>query len=69
MNDTIVTVNIKIVKNLGNFESLHMEAGVSTPLLSGETFGKGFDRVYNAVEEKLTERIDEAIKELKAIGE
>ena len=68
MSETLVTVNIKIIKNLGNFESLHIEAGVTTPLREGELFDDGFSRVYSSVERNLAEKIEEAVAELKKIG-
>jgi hypothetical protein len=67
MSQTTVRVTIKVVKNLGNFESLHMEAGVETPLKDGESFDEGFNRVYDAVERNLGEKISDAVQELKSI--
>lgn len=70
MTDTPLTqihVSIKVVKNLGDFNSLHIEAGVTAPKRPDESFEDGFDRVYNAVESKIEEKIAEAVKELKRV--
>jgi hypothetical protein len=69
MSDSLteIRVNIKVVKNLGNYNMLHMEAGVSTPKRADETFEEGFERVYNAVETAISDKLAEAVAELKKV--
>jgi hypothetical protein len=63
-----VSVSIKIVKNLGNFESIHMEAGCTAPIKFDESYDDAFERVYDLVERNLSKKIDEAVKEIEKIG-
>jgi hypothetical protein len=62
--DTKVTVTLGYTKNLGNFESLRLDLGVTDSRRDGENINDAFERVYKFVEDKLTQKITEANKEL-----
>lgn len=65
----VIKYNVKIVKNLGNFESVHVEAGAedSPRELQGvtETAQETFDRLKAFVEKNLVESVNEYVKDLK----
>lgn len=60
---TKVNVTLGYTLNLGNFQSLRIDLGVIDSRRDGETIDQAFDRVYNFVEDKLTEKIKEAENE------
>lgn len=60
---TKVNVTLGYTLNLGNFQSLRIDLGVVDSLREGEGINAGFDRIYNFVEAKLTEKIKEAENE------
>jgi hypothetical protein len=60
---TKINVTLGYTLNLGNFQSLRIDLGVVDNLRDGENINVGFDRVYNFVEAKLTEKIKEAENE------
>jgi len=63
---TVVKVNLKFVRNLGNYESVHVELGVEDFVReSDENTGAAMDRVYKFVEAKVVEKVAEIEKELK----
>lgn len=64
MNTTTVKVGLKFVKNLGNYESLHVDIGVEDYVRQGESVGEATERVYKFVEAKLKEKVDEISEEL-----
>jgi hypothetical protein len=66
-SQTTIHVSIKIVKNLGDFNSLHIEAGTTSPKREDETFDEAFDRIYDKVEEKIEEKIAQAVTALKKV--
>lgn len=61
---TTVKVGLKFVRNLGNYESLHVDIGVEDTVRQGETVNEATERVYKFVETKLKEKVDEITKEL-----
>lgn len=63
-NDTKVTVTLGYTLNLGNFQSLRLDLGVEDSRRDGENINDAFERVYKFVEDKLTEKIQEAKDEL-----
>ena len=63
-NETKVSVTLGYTLNLGNFQSLRLDLGVVDMKRDGETTNDAFDRVYDFVETKLTEKINEARSEL-----
>jgi hypothetical protein len=62
--DTKVSVTLGYTLNLGNFQSLRLDLGIVDSRRNGETPDQAFDRVYKFVEDKLTEKINEAKSEI-----
>jgi hypothetical protein len=61
---TKVNVTLGYTLNLGNFQSLRLDLGVVDSKRDGETTNDAFERVYKFVEDKLTEKINEAKSEI-----
>lgn len=61
---TKVSVTLGYTLNLGNFQSLRLDLGVTDGKREGENTNDAFERVYKFVEDKLTEKINEAKAEL-----
>ena len=61
--DTKVSVTLGYTLNLGNFQSLRLDLGVVDSRHNGENINQAFERVYKFVEDKLTEKIQEAQSE------
>ena len=59
-DSTKVSVTLGYTLNLGNFQSLRIDLGVVDSKRDGENSDQAFDRVYKFVEDKLTEKIQEA---------
>jgi hypothetical protein len=57
-------VGLKFVKNLGNYESLHVDIGIEDSVRQGETANEATDRVYKFVEAKLMEKVKAITEEL-----
>jgi hypothetical protein len=62
--DTKVNVTLGYTLNLGNFQSLRLDLGVVDSARNGENINQAFERVYKFVEDKLTEKIQEAKSEI-----
>jgi hypothetical protein len=62
--DTKVSVTLGYTLNLGNFQSLRLDLSVSDSKRNGENTNEAFERVYKFVEDKLTEKINEAKSEI-----
>jgi hypothetical protein len=62
-DSTKVNVTLGYTLNLGNFQSLRIDLGVIDSKRDGENTEQAFDRVYKFVEDKLTEKIQEAQSE------
>lgn len=62
--NTKVTVTLGYTLNLGNFESLRVDLGVIDSRRDEETVEQAFERVYDFVEGKLTEKVREAKGEI-----
>jgi hypothetical protein len=62
---TRVTVSLGYTLNLGNFQSLRIDLGIEDSKREGENTAEAFDRVYDFVETKLSEKIKEASNELE----
>lgn len=60
---TKVSVTLGYTLNLGNFQSLRLDLGVTDFRKNGETVDQAFERVYKFVEDKLTDKIKEAQEE------
>jgi hypothetical protein len=59
-DNTKVSVTLGYTLNLGNLHSLRIDLGVVDSKRDGENSDQAFDRVYKFVEDKLTEKIQEA---------
>jgi hypothetical protein len=62
--DTKVSVTLGYTLNLGNFQSLRLDLGIVDSRRNGETPDQAFERVYKFVEDKLTDKINEAKAEI-----
>lgn len=66
MNNTVVKVNLKFVRNLGNYESMHVELGVEDWVRDTDAnTDAAMNRVFEFVEAKLIEKVNEMEKDLK----
>ena len=63
---TKVTVALGYTLNLGNFESLRVDFGITDSRRDGENISDAFERVYGFVEDKLAEKVKEAKQELES---
>ena len=63
-DSTKVNVTLGYTLNLGNFQSLRLDLGIVDSKRDGETTNEAFERVYKFVEDKLTEKIQEAKSEI-----
>ena len=62
--ETKVSVTLGYTLNLGNFQSLRLDLGIVDSKRDGENIDEAFGRVYKFVEDKLTEKIQEAKSEI-----
>jgi hypothetical protein len=62
--NTKVSVTLGYTLNLGNFQSLRLDLGIVDSRRNGETVDQAFERVYKFVEDKLTDKINEAKAEI-----
>ena len=62
---TTVNVGLGYTLNLGNFQSLRIDLSVGDSRRTGETINEAFERVYDFVEAKLIEKINEAKAEFQ----
>lgn len=62
-DSTKISVTLGYTLNLGNFQSLRLDLGVVDSRRDGENVDQAFERVYKFVEDKLTEKIQEAQSE------
>ena len=63
-DNTKVSVTLGYTLNLGNFQSLRLDLGIVDSKRDGENIDEAFGRVYKFVEDKLTEKIQEAKTEI-----
>ena len=50
-------MGLKFVRNLGNYENIHVDVGVEDNVRQGENVSQAMDRVYDFVEEQLIQRV------------
>lgn len=62
-DETKVTVGLGYTLNLGNFQSLRIDLSITDSKRNGETTGEAFERVYAFVEQRLSEKVKEAVEE------
>ena len=66
MNQTNVRVELQFTRNLGNYESLKVSIGVEDQVRSTDkNIDEATNRVYDFVENKLMEKVNEIEEELK----
>ena len=66
MDQTRVRVGLKFVRNLGNYESIHIDLGVEDYVRPDDgNVDAAMNRVYAFVEKKLVEKVAEIEAELK----
>ena len=63
-DNTKVSVTLGYTLNLGNFQSLRLDLGIVDSKRESENIDEAFARVYKFVEDKLTEKIQEAKSEI-----
>ncbi len=63
---TNVRVELQFTRNLGNYESLKVLIGIEDFKRTSETIDEATNRVYNFVEDKLMEKVNEIEDELKS---
>jgi ASC-1-like (ASCH) protein len=63
---TNVKVELSFTRNLGNFESIKINIGIEDFQREGENIDEATNRVYNFVEGKLMEKVNEIESELKS---
>lgn len=57
---TRVKVSLRFVKNLGNYQSIHVDLGIEDFVRDiDQNTDAAIDRVYKLVEEKLVEKVNE----------
>lgn len=52
-------MGLKFVRNLGNYESIHVDVGIEDYVRGDETVSQAMDRVYDFVEQQLVSRVEE----------
>ena len=52
-------MGLKFVKNLGNYESVHVDIGIEDYVRDKESVDSAFERIYSYVENKLAEKVRE----------
>lgn len=62
---TTVKVELKFVRNLGNYESIHVDVGVEDQVRPGENVEQATERVYQFVESKLAEKVAKITEDLR----
>jgi len=63
-NETKVSATLGYTLNLGNFQSLRVDLGVVDHVRDGETTNDAMNRVYDFVEAKVVEKVQEAKAEI-----
>lgn len=63
-DNTKINVTLGYTLNLGNFQSLRLDLGIVDSKRDNEDINQAFDRVYKFVEDRLTEKIQEAKSEI-----
>jgi hypothetical protein len=64
MDKTTVSVTLGYTLNLGNFQSMRVDLGCTDFIRDEESRDEAMDRVYDFIEAKVVEKIEEAKKEL-----
>jgi hypothetical protein len=64
--NTKINIALGYTLNLGNFQSLRIDLGVEDSRREGESVQQAFDRVYEFVEARLVEKINESKDEIES---
>jgi hypothetical protein len=64
-DNTKINIALGYTLNLGNFQSLRIDLGVEDSRRDGESVQQAFDRVYEFVEARLVEKINESKEEIE----
>lgn len=64
-NQTNVKVELQFTRNLGNFESIRVGLGIEDWVRAGENPSQATDRVFEFVEKKLLEKVNEVEADIK----
>jgi hypothetical protein len=62
---TEVSVTLGYTLNLGNFQSLRVDLGCTDFVRKDEDVNAAMERVYDFIQNKVIEKVDEAKKELE----
>ena len=62
--NTKINVTLGYTLNLGNFQSLRLDLGIVDSKREGENVDEAIERIYKFVEDKLTDKIQEAKSEI-----
>ena len=62
--NTKINVTLGYTLNLGNFQSLRLDLWIVDSKREGENVDEAFERIYKFVEDKLTDKIQEAKSEI-----
>ena len=62
--NTKINVTLGYTLNVGNFQSLRLDLGIVDSKREGENVDEAFERIYKFVEDKLTDKIQEAKSEI-----
>lgn len=62
---TVVKYSAKFVRNMGNFESLHLEIGVEDGKRGDETAAEAYNRIKDFVESRLLDEVDQVEKDIR----
>jgi methyl coenzyme M reductase subunit D len=65
-DSTKISVTLGYTLNLGNFQSLRIDIGVTDSRRDGESINDATERVYDFVEAKVAEKVAEATAEIEA---
>ncbi len=65
-DSTKINVTLGYTLNLGNFQSLRIDLGVTDSRRDGENINEAFERVYSFVEAKLGEKVRESQDEVES---
>lgn len=62
---TVVKYSAKYVRNMGNYESLHIEFGAEDGVRGEEDVSQAMNRVVDFIDSRLFDKVDEIERELK----
>jgi len=64
-NQTSIRIDLQFTRNLGNYENIKIGIAVEDFKRPGESTDEATDRVYDFVEKKLIEKVNQIEEELK----